>query len=315
MIREGKRVAHGTRVSKRGHFLSLDDATADGAIFVRTGSATVPATRVHSFPEYNLALFAIHGRTFEGAVWPANDSANQPGTLLTALGPDNAPLGIGVVSVGPRSLLPRGFLGIQSEGVEDGVIIVRTLPKTPAANAGLKEGDIITALNGEPVEQSTFGFMVQGFPAGSEVTFAVRSGDSSRDVTVTLDERGTNESGRFRMMNRMTGPLSDKRSGFPSIVQHDIPLLPNQCGGPVVDLNGHCVGINVARAGRIKTYAIPANIVRDLLASVPKKAFKKRPSRPNTLSPEDTQAVRVLIDEIRTKLDDLERRLDAAPAP
>ena len=38
-----------------------------------------------------------------------------------------------------------------------------------------------------------------------------------------------------------------------------------QCGGPVVDLNGNVIGINIARAGRIKTYTIPAADILALL--------------------------------------------------
>ncbi len=34
------------------------------------------------------------------------------------------------------------------------------------------------------------------------------------------------------------------------------------CGGPVVDLSGNVVGINIARADRVATYAVPAEAVK-----------------------------------------------------
>ena len=53
---------------------------------------------------------------------------------------------------------------------------------------------------------------------------------------------------RDQFQNTMGGPLSERRAGFPAALQHDTVLQPNQCGGPVVDLDGKTVGINIARA-------------------------------------------------------------------
>ena len=46
------------------------------------------------------------------------------------------------------------------------------------------------------------------------------------------------------------------------ILQHDSVLKPSECGGPLVDLDGKVVGINIARAGRTETYAIPSEVVQ-----------------------------------------------------
>jgi S1-C subfamily serine protease len=37
------------------------------------------------------------------------------------------------------------------------------------------------------------------------------------------------------------------------------------CGGPVVDLSGKAVGVNIARAGRVETYAVPADTAKLLI--------------------------------------------------
>ena len=70
-------------------------------------------------------------------------------------------------------------------------------------------------------------------------------------------------------MNEMSGDLSARTDGFPMAIQHDIPLQPSECGGPLLDLGGRCVGINVARAGRVKTFAVPAKDLKELLAGNP----------------------------------------------
>ena len=63
----------------------------------------------------------------------------------------------------------------------------------------------------------------------------------------------------------MGSVLSNRRGGFPKILQHDTVIKPADCGGPLVDLDGKVVGINIARAGRSESYAIPSEAVRELL--------------------------------------------------
>jgi serine protease Do len=49
------------------------------------------------------------------------------------------------------------------------------------------------------------------------------------------------------------------------VLQHDTPLFPEQCGGPLLDLEGKVVGINIARQGRISSLAIPTSYLVELL--------------------------------------------------
>jgi serine protease Do len=60
------------------------------------------------------------------------------------------------------------------------------------------------------------------------------------------------------------GELSPRRSGFPEVIVHDSVLAPEHCGGPIIDISGRIVGINIARAGRHATYAIPSTSVLEL---------------------------------------------------
>jgi serine protease Do len=56
--------------------------------------------------------------------------------------------------------------------------------------------------------------------------------------------------------------------GFPSVLQHDTVLRPNECGGPLVDLDGRAVAINIARAGRVASFGVPAEVVVPLIESL-----------------------------------------------
>ena len=42
-------------------------------------------------------------------------------------------------------------------------------------------------------------------------------------------------------------------------------ILPRRLGGPVFDLNGKCLGINIARVDRVTVFSLPSEIVRERL--------------------------------------------------
>ena len=61
------------------------------------------------------------------------------------------------------------------------------------------------------------------------------------------------------------GPLSSRRSGFQSVLQHDTVLRPEQCGGPILNTKGQAIGINIARATRVASYALPASVIVEVI--------------------------------------------------
>ena len=69
---------------------------------------------------------------------------------------------------------------------------------------------------------------------------------------------------RFRM-TQLNGPMSRRRDGFESAFQHDSVIHPRNCGGPVLDLSGKVVGMNIARANRTATYALPTQVLQDFV--------------------------------------------------
>jgi len=64
------------------------------------------------------------------------------------------------------------------------------LPGSPASTAGLRPGDVITAINGKAVTStSQFIQTVDGFPPGTKLTLTVRRGGNSRQIPITLGTR------------------------------------------------------------------------------------------------------------------------------
>ncbi len=299
---DGEPVALGTFVSEDGWLLTKDTETAAGRIQVVWEGEARDARRIERFPRHDLALYEVEGEGFEPVRWaPANRL--KLGALLAVPGGEGTAVGIGLVSVLPRPLADIGFLGVAMESDDDGGVRVReVVSDSGAAEAGVEEGDRVLALNGETVsDPMEFGARIRGFRTGETVRLEVEREGVRMSLDAELGERPEGrQGGRFRRMNEMSGRMSERTGGFPTALQHDIPLGPESCGGPLLDLQGRCVGINVSRAGRVKTYAIPADAVKALLAGVDEEEITK----------EEMEAVRELIREVQGHLTELQERLE-----
>ncbi len=96
----------------------------------------------------------------------------------------------------------RGWLGVQIQSVTPematslgiaepkGAIVASIIPDSPAAKAGLRQGDVITAINGKRVEDShDLTRRVASLSAGKMASFAVNRDGSSRTVEVTIAQK------------------------------------------------------------------------------------------------------------------------------
>ena len=95
-----------------------------------------------------------------------------------------------------------GFLGVYLEEVDDaavdrlslrqerGALIAEVSEDGPAAQAGLREDDVIVGFNGEPVESvGELSRLVRETPSGRTVTLEVVRDGRAREVSVELGER------------------------------------------------------------------------------------------------------------------------------
>jgi Do/DeqQ family serine protease len=91
----------------------------------------------------------------------------------------------------------RGQLGIsvgpvptdRAQGNTAGVLVAGVGPGTPAAQAGLREGDIITAVDGRPVsDANTLRNRIAASSPGSEVTLSVRRDGRDQQIRARLGE-------------------------------------------------------------------------------------------------------------------------------
>jgi S1-C subfamily serine protease len=78
-------------------------------------------------------------------------------------------------------LSPSSTGGAQVKGVQSGA---------PASNAGVKSGDLITAVNGKPVSSTEqFIATVDSYTPGQSVTLTIKRGSQTRQVHLTLGTR------------------------------------------------------------------------------------------------------------------------------
>ncbi len=177
---------------------------------------------------------------------------------------------VGTYSTGPRSttLGKRAFLGVQPKSVPSGIYVEQITPDTAAAAAGLQNGDVITRLDGLKMHDvGDFVNQIRKHQPGDSIEIEyVR--DNTNGTTVaqlsSLHFSGR-QAAQFKMMNRLGAVPSRRNDNFPYVFQHDMPLFPEQCGGPIVDLDGKVVGINIARNGRASTFAIPSSHLKTIL--------------------------------------------------
>ena len=96
----------------------------------------------------------------------------------------------------------RGFLGISMQDLTEelseslgatagsGVLVAEVLPGSAAEKAGIKEGDIITKMDGKPVEEmGKFRNRVSLVAPGTEVTFTILRDGKEVDLKANLGNR------------------------------------------------------------------------------------------------------------------------------
>jgi serine protease Do len=159
-----------------------------------------------------------------------------------------------------------GYLGVYLVDANKGALVTDVLPNTAAAKANVKADDVILAVSDKAVKDTAelLQTLAKHKP-GDTVALRILRGETELELKATL---GKLPGGRADVQNNMGSKLSNRRTGFPIILQHDSVVLPEDCGGPLVDLEGRVIGLNIARAGRVESYAIPAETIRPLLADL-----------------------------------------------
>lgn len=297
VLRDGEQVALGTIVSADGYALTKASEVDKGSLEVEfENGRIVTAKVVDKMDAYDLALLKVEANGLPvGSIVPEEVAV---GTLVAAVSVDEDPLATGVISVPARSLSEKtkGALGIEFKmDVEldgTGVPIGKLVTGCAAEKAGLKPDDKIMAVNGQAVPYpATLMRIVSALKPGDPVKVRYEREGKEAELEFPLSSREEllkvrqeailKETGMKQLPDRraldptaqMGSSLSGNASGYPKAVQSDLTIDANECGGPVVDVDGRIVAITIARAERVSTYMVPGKVVSDLLSDLKSGKF------------------------------------------
>ncbi len=272
---DGRLVGFGTVADENGFILAKASdvgMTSANLMIALPDGLTVGGRRMAVDPDLDLVLIA----TDEAMDAPmfAVDVSPAVGSLLVTVGRDGFPAALGVRSLDEyrpgRSDVTASYLGLRvrpitpeertEHGERNGVIVMMVSASSPAARAGLAVGDFVTTIGGKLIQnQPELGEEVRRHAAGEIIEIIRIKEDREEKLRARLGSR-PNSHGPSPSTPHF--PASRRSSGFGPVIQHDTALRADQIGGPIVDLDGNIVGINIARADRTKSYALSAAVVK-----------------------------------------------------
>ena len=241
----------------------------------------VDAELLSTDDEEDLALVRVHAVGLRPIQWAAGDVAIGQWAITPGIAA--TPQAVGIVSVLPHRVHPaRAYIGVEFDHFGSTPKIKDVLPGLGAEQVGLKSNDVILAVNAVAmtnIDQDVKA--LREFREGQNVKLRVqrRKTQFTVEVRMMVPRAGQldGDPEAQRRLGRLEGEVSRRSQGFEQAIEHDTVLQPWLCGGPLVDLDGKAIGINIARASRVSTYALPARLARKVIGDLKAKANSPAP--------------------------------------
>ena len=272
----------GVVLSPDGYILTKSDETQQmKTLRVWIGDSSVEARLVRRDDKLDLALLKITRNDLPAIAWGESLSL-KPGQWLTVLTNTDHEMRLGVFSARRRAIPNSGaVMGVRfasSEKDDHGVQIEEVATDGPADQAGLRADDVIVSLNEQNVNNpGTVRRIVANMQPGETVKVKYKREGVEADCSVKLASRN-------RVMKNWVGEdfgnhgTSVRTDNYPEIIQHDMPLGPNDMGGALYDLQGRAVGLNIARVDRVTNFALPVEaFLGEVMKWVLEDRGKKKP--------------------------------------
>ncbi|MCP4479891.1 MAG: PDZ domain-containing protein [Planctomycetaceae bacterium] len=267
---EQSQTVWGTRIFRTGRGNLISKSTLVGTeprVQLRNGSS-LAAEVVARDPKNDLVLLQVDFRDVGGIDLSRikGDLAEQPGRLL--LMPDAE--GDGSISTWgsnffavPRTRASGGYLGVVI-GSRDNKVVFEEVQDGAAKKAGLEAGDVVLKLDDKSVRQRNDVFrFLSNQDVNNRIDVTVRRDGEEITKQVILGKRPAKKS--RHIADDFDGGKSVRRDGFSRVVSHDADLRPEQCGGPVFDIDGNFLGVNISRFSRTRAYVIPRTVIKEFI--------------------------------------------------
>ena len=270
-----KEIAYGTVMSADGFILTKASEIGDAnGITVTVGDKVYPDPElVSTDPNWDVALLKVAATDLKPVALAVDQPDPARGTWVIANGATSRTqrrIQIGIIAATAREIPHAGgpVLGVAFEEKDSKLVVTTVAEKSGAATAGVAKDDVLLLFDGEKITSAeVLGELIGKHRVGDEVTLTVERGGKKMDLKFELKGRvdvfGENPDEMSRN-DMMSGRFSARRTGFPRVIQHDIIADRQRIGGPVLDLDGRCLGMNIARANRCETFAIPASDLKSL---------------------------------------------------
>jgi len=267
---------YGVVVSAEGHVLTkASEIEGVSHLSMRIGRELFKEVEVVGVdPHWDVAMLKIKAdHPFQPVVLSELDDVEQ-GHWVISNGSSSRSMRrvrLGIVSAITREIKSdKGgvILGVMLSAEKGSALkIDKVTPKSGAEKGGLKSGDVLLKSDGSALKsrEDLVASILKKIP-GDVIEVEVKRGKKTLKLKVELMANP-----QKKMMSRndqMSGgehSLSERRDGFQRVIHHDTPLIKSSVGGPLLNLNGECVGMNIARASRVATFAIPARELRGII--------------------------------------------------
>lgn len=159
------------------------------------------------------------------------------------------------------------YLGIRYDASAE-EITIDVQSGSPAEEAGLMTGDIITAINGEVVTVETLADVVNSFSVGDTITITITRNDESQDIDVTLGERPAMITGlRFRNDDNNTIPRVMMHGTFLGVQVNEDMVVEEVISGSPAESAGIEVG-DVLVAINGEDISTPQSVIEAVMQSL-----------------------------------------------
>ena len=273
---------YGTVVGADGYILTKASELEEVENFsVRVDKKNFKTAHIVATDEtWDLALVKVEATDLVPVTW-ASSSDIAHGTWVVSNGATTRRYRrprAGMISANKREI-PGGHpavLGVGLKEAEGGVEITAVTEKSGAEKAEVKEGDLVLKANGQAVKTvDELRAVLEKCRIGEFVELKINRNEEELDLEVELMARHKLFGGVQSRNDAMSGEFSPRRTGFPMVLQHETTLSRRTVGGPLLDFNGHCLGMNIAMANRVESYAIPLEeLVEEILKL--KKVLEKQ---------------------------------------
>jgi len=268
-----RQVALGAVVHPDGWIVSKSSEVPDQFdVKLADGTKAVGAVRIRR-SDMDLALIKIERDGLLPIELKTNREVPIGGWLIST---DIRPsaLSIGVVGVANRNVRPeKPVLGVRLELTPDrtqGAMVASIVDGGGADRAGIEIGDIIQTVDGKSYSKRDDVLdKLRSLQAGQFVELGILRDERPIKITAQMMDLANSLFDSTEM--EVNGHISARATGFQNVIQHDTVLQPHQCGGPIVDVEGNVVGLNIARNGRVASLAFHSRslepTIRDMLSS------------------------------------------------